>query len=60
MTRDRHCQLAKLNSNGKCIAPCTYNQRNLYKMDCTGNTGKTMDTRNNHEVQLERRCKITT
>jgi len=40
--RDNHCMFAKLNTNGKCVAPCHHNNTDD-DMDCIGRAGKTMD-----------------
>jgi hypothetical protein len=34
--RDKHCDYAVLNLNGRCIAVCHYNQDSDYEYDCTG------------------------
>lgn len=56
--RHKLCSFANINSNGKCIAPCTHNQKNFYRADCMGNTGKTMNTDDGREVSVNRGRKI--
>ena len=54
----QHCDLAKLDNYGKCIADCHWNRRNIYK-DCAGHVGRTInDAEYGREVPLEKRGKI--
>ena len=58
ISRHKLCTFAKLNTNGRCIAPCTHNQKNFYVADCMGNTGKTMDSDGGREIMINRGKKI--
>lgn len=48
--RKQHCSFAELNSNGRCIASCHHNVQS--DADCTGTTGKTLDSKNGREVRV--------
>lgn len=55
--RKSHCAVAKLNSSGKCIAPCAWNDIFAYTQDCTGHQGKTTNLEKGREVPLMRQEK---
>lgn len=55
--RTEHCIFARLNANGKCIAHCFHNfirdhEDGTIVQDCTGKTGRTMDTDGGREAQI--------
>lgn len=41
--REEHCDLAKLNANGKCVASCHYNWKTMFEEDCIGERGGTFE-----------------
>jgi hypothetical protein len=54
--RDSHCQFAKLNQHGKCIAPCHHNDDPTVDHDCIGRAGKSLI--GEAEVSLGRNLKL--
>ena len=48
--RDAHCAFARLNGNGKCIAPCHYGIQS--DTDCTGKEGRTLDSPTRLEARI--------
>jgi hypothetical protein len=56
--RDNHCMFARLNTNGKCVAPCHHNADPDVEHDCIGRAGKTLDTKGLGEVHLGRNLKL--
>ncbi|MBW2646918.1 MAG: hypothetical protein JRE23_12245 [Deltaproteobacteria bacterium] len=56
--RDNHCSFARLNTNGKCVAPCIHNVDPDVEYDCIGRAGKTLDTKDLAEVKLTSNLKL--
>jgi hypothetical protein len=51
IARTEHCEFKKLNTNGRCIAPCKHANA-IEETDCIGNDGKTLATEGGREVHL--------
>jgi hypothetical protein len=57
IARAEHCAFAKLNTNGRCIAPCVHADA-VEEVDCIGNSGKTLATEGGSEIHLGRNLKL--
>ncbi len=51
--KKEHCVFAELNSAGRCVAFCYYNERQNYMADCTGKGGE--HTPQFNEIRLKGR-----
>jgi hypothetical protein len=57
ISRAEHCAFAKLNTNGRCIAPCVHADA-VDEVDCIGNRGMTLATECGREIHLARNLKL--